>query len=64
MTLFKTLLLAGIISGTGVSVHAAEQQRDRQVAVIHATGNLPCARVPSHRCSAEQVHRRLQAGQE
>lgn len=38
MTLFKTLLLAGIISGTGVSVHAAEQQRDRQVAVIHATG--------------------------
>jgi hypothetical protein len=38
MTLFKTLLLAGIISGMGATVHATEAQRDRQVAVIQATG--------------------------
>jgi hypothetical protein len=38
MTLLKTLLFAGIISGVGTTVHAAESQRDRQVAVIQGTG--------------------------
>lgn len=38
MTLFKTLLLAGVISGIGATAHAAEPQRNRQVAVIQATG--------------------------
>lgn len=38
MTLFKTLLLAGIISGMGPAVHAAEARREGQVVVIQANG--------------------------
>ncbi|WP_229256299.1 nuclear transport factor 2 family protein [Duganella lactea] len=54
MTLFKTWLMAGIISGMGTTVHAAELRRDGPVAAVHTNGKP--AYVPEYQAIVEVLN--------